>query len=102
MLGVTFFKFLVGTEQTTFEESRAANMARPSLAGWWRCCQCQYDVNSALWGDDCPMCTHEKCDDCLDLASGAVPARPVETLSSTEEGVGSGTVIEEKGGEDMQ
>lgn len=33
----------------------------PSLASWWRCCQCSREVNPAQYGDGCPDCGHESC-----------------------------------------
>ena len=36
----------------------------PSLKGWWKCCQCEREVNSKVHGYTCPQCDNEKCDYC--------------------------------------
>src|SRR4051812_29158777 len=42
---------------------------------WWKCCQCGREVSYESCGDDCPDCSHSKCDSCVDL-SGCPPPRP--------------------------
>lgn len=35
---------------------------KPSMRGWWHCCQCGDDVNPETNSWTCPVCYHEKCD----------------------------------------
>jgi hypothetical protein len=37
------------------------------VSGWWKCCQCNREVNPKLFGTTCPDCAHEKCDYCTTL-----------------------------------
>ncbi|KAH8781708.1 hypothetical protein BGZ57DRAFT_853271 [Hyaloscypha finlandica] len=53
--------------------------------GWWRCCECQREVNPGFWGYDCPDCGATKCDACDDFSEGdwAVP-KPLSGPSKIE------------------
>jgi hypothetical protein len=44
--------------------------ARPSITGWWKCCQCFMVVNPAVNGSDCPDsdCGHKRCYYCTTCA----------------------------------
>lgn len=38
---------------------------RPSMRGWWHCCQCGDNVNLEINSWTCPACNHRKCNyDC--------------------------------------
>lgn len=39
------------------------NQGRPSMRGWWKCCQCGESVNPAVNEDECPgyQCYHTRC-----------------------------------------
>lgn len=43
------------------------NTARPSMAGWWRCCQCGGDNNPAYEMGRCVLCGHYACPYCAPL-----------------------------------
>ena len=62
------------------------DMTRPSLKGWWRCCECHIDINPAVHDFTCPVCSHERCNYCMEI-SNAPPPRP------TESGLPSPTIL---------
>lgn len=33
--------------------------------GWWVCCQDCREVNSSVWGESCPDCSHSRCYNCI-------------------------------------
>lgn len=37
---------------------------RPSMRGWWHCCQCGADNNPAVNDWTCPVDYHDKCENC--------------------------------------
>jgi hypothetical protein len=42
-------------------------MAPPFGDGWWKCCQCDREIEVAVHGDEkCPDCEHDKCEYCED------------------------------------
>jgi len=38
--------------------------SRPSMAGWWKCCQCRNWNNPTLSPERCVQCQHRKCSYC--------------------------------------
>ncbi|KAN0095958.1 hypothetical protein V8E51_014763 [Hyaloscypha variabilis] len=48
---------------------------------WWRCCKCARDVNPALWGENCPDCSHAKCTYCESIGGEPRP-RPSHSLTT--------------------
>ncbi|PVH86214.1 hypothetical protein DL98DRAFT_10431 [Cadophora sp. DSE1049] len=46
---------------------------RPSMNGWWQCCQCSQEVNSAWYQRDCTSCSHHNNDCCDNLGTTAIP-----------------------------
>lgn len=43
---------------SAYQDTPVACGGRPSFAGWWKCCNCNREVNSALCGWSCPDCGH--------------------------------------------
>ncbi|KAH8594060.1 hypothetical protein B0O99DRAFT_514409 [Bisporella sp. PMI_857] len=43
----------------------------PPLNNWWRCHNCDREVNYDAWGESCPDCGHGKCDYCAEFSSGS-------------------------------
>ena len=41
---------------------------RPSMAGWWSCCQCEGMNNPALSPESCTLCSHYRCQSCGNIA----------------------------------
>lgn len=56
----------------------------PSMAGWWRCCQCHQDVNPAIGGSYCLNCSpaHAKCTSCTDTPTAAGSLQTYQGYSS--------------------
>ncbi|KAE8152004.1 hypothetical protein BDV25DRAFT_151742 [Aspergillus avenaceus] len=40
------------------------NTARPNMAGWWICCNCQGENNPVLNSGRCTICEHKQCPSC--------------------------------------
>lgn len=36
----------------------------PDMTGWWRCCECQRDVNPNIYTDGVCSCSHSMCETC--------------------------------------
>ncbi|KAG4436920.1 hypothetical protein IFR05_007608 [Cadophora sp. M221] len=34
------------------------------MSAWWQCCGCHRELNPELYGEDCPDCGHQRCEDC--------------------------------------
>lgn len=47
-----------------YSPQECSGRRRPSMRGWWRCCQCSANNNPQVVGSWCPECEHGKCADC--------------------------------------
>ncbi|KAH9212120.1 hypothetical protein DL95DRAFT_391974 [Leptodontidium sp. 2 PMI_412] len=51
---------------------------------FWQCCRCSEQVNSTWYGNECPACSHMKCDYCynIDMKPPPRPRERAQTMSS--------------------
>ena len=45
---------------------KSSRMSAGLGAGWWKCCNCNREINKATLEEKCPDCDHNKCDQCTD------------------------------------